>query len=247
MYSAIDLFAGPGGLSLGLKRAGFDVVGAIELDKDAGRSYKHNIGNHTIGKDIQEFAPKEFRAFLQGRGLIRKGGSLDLIAGGPPCPGFSLIGRSKISNLIKKGQYQGSKDYRHRFIDDPRNQLFREFVKYVGEFRPRYFVMENVSGMSSFLIEGDPVIEVIERSFSELGYHVSSAILSASDYGVPQLRKRIIFLGTKHGEAKPEFPPKKTNSGNNTLDVADAILDLSQVEPTSTVMCAYQKTHRARV
>ena len=66
MYSIIDLFAA-WGLSLGLKRAGFDVVGAIELDKDAGRSYKHNIGNHTIGKDIQEFAPKEF-TFLQGRG-----------------------------------------------------------------------------------------------------------------------------------------------------------------------------------
>ena len=82
------------------------MVGAIELDKDAGRSYKHNIGNHTIGKDIQEFAPKEFRAFLQGRGLIRKGREFRSHRRRATVPCFSLIGRSKISNLIKKGQYQ---------------------------------------------------------------------------------------------------------------------------------------------
>ena len=79
--------------------------------------------------------------------MLDHGEKVSLIAGGPPCPGFSLIGRSKISNLIKhkKGSYKDNKEWRHRFIDDPRNNLFLEFVKYVKQFKPDYFIMENVS------------------------------------------------------------------------------------------------------
>ena len=72
-----------------------------------------------------------------------------MVSGGPPCPGFSLMGRSKIANLIETGEWEGS-DSRHAFIDDPRNQLFREFVAYVAHFKPKYFLMENVKGMVSY-------------------------------------------------------------------------------------------------
>ena len=154
---AIDLFAGPGGLSLGLERAGFDVLAAIEWDEAAGETYRTNFDHPSYQRDISKLAPMELRQTLEREKIISKGERISLIAGGPPCPGFSLIGRSKISDLIKKGEYGESKEYRHRFIDDPRNQLFREFVKYVKEFQPDYFLMENVSGMTSYVLDEDPM------------------------------------------------------------------------------------------
>jgi DNA (cytosine-5)-methyltransferase 1 len=225
---AIDLFAGPGGLSLGLKISGFDIIAAVEMDSDAGATYRHNIGNHTEIQDITKFSPKKLRKKLEQNGHLKLGENIALIAGGPPCPGFSLIGRSKIMDLIKKGEYGDSKDARHAFIDDPRNQLFLEFVKYVKEFKPDYFVMENVSGMSSYQIEDDPIVDVIKKKFTE--YIVEERILSASDYGVPQDRKRIIFMGYKKGVKPCEFPEPTHN--NKQLTVLDAIKDLLKVSPT---------------
>ena len=120
---AIDLFAGPGGLSLGLKEAGFDIIAAVEMDADAGATYRHNIGSHTEIEDITKFRPKQLRKKLEESGILKSGENLSLVAGGPPCPGFSLIGRSKIMDLIKKGEYGDSKDSRHGFIDDPQSSI----------------------------------------------------------------------------------------------------------------------------
>ena len=93
--------------------------------------------------------------------LVQKKSDVDIVGGGPPCPGFSLMGRSKISSLIKSGEWEGS-DARHKFIDDKRNKLFLEFVKYVDYFKPKMFVMENVAGMDSYEAEeGSPIIEII--------------------------------------------------------------------------------------
>ncbi len=227
---AIDLFAGPGGLSLGLTASGFDIIGAIEIDKDAGRTYRHNLGDHTIVNDITKFSPAKFREHLMEKKFLKQGENLSLIAGGPPCPGFSLIGRSKISDLIKKGEYGDSKEFRHRFIDDPRNQLFREFVKYVDEFQPKYFIMENVSGMTSYQIDEDPIVDVISNSF--FGYNVKWEILNASEYGVPQHRKRIIFLGQRLDCSEIFFPDPSHINNNQQIDTIDAIMDLSQVQTT---------------
>ena len=127
------------------------------------------LGEHTTTtwghtrspRDITAFGPDELREALGWE----EDHTVDLVAGGPPCPGFSLIGRSKIMDLIKKGKYGESKDFRHGFIDDPRNHLFLEFVKFVGAFQPKYFIMENVSGMASYNLDGDPVIGVIKSSF----------------------------------------------------------------------------------
>ena len=225
---AIDLFAGPGGLSLGLISAGFDILAAIEMDENAGATYRHNIGNHTEIEDITKFRPKSLRKKLEESGALKSGENLSLVAGGPPCPGFSLIGRSKIMDLIKKGEYGDSKDARHSFIDDPRNHLFLEFVRYVKEFKPDYFIMENVSGMSSYQIEDDPVVEVIKKKFT--GYDVNERILCASDYGVPQDRKRIIFMGYKKGVTPCDFPLPTHES--RRLIALDAIQDLVKVQPS---------------
>ena len=225
---AIDLFAGPGGLSLGLKEAGFDIIAAVEMDSDAGATYRHNIGNHTEIEDITKFSPKKLRKKLLENGSLSEGENVSLIAGGHLCPGFSLIGRSKIMDLIKKGEYGDSKDARHAFIDDPRNKLFLEFVKYVNEFKPDYFVMENVSGMSSYQIEDDPIVEVIKSKFK--GYVVEERILSAADFGVPQDRKRIIFLGSKKTVKRCKFP-QATHNGK-PLTTLDAIKDLWNITPT---------------
>ena len=239
---AIDLFAGPGGLSLGLGRAGFDVIGAIELDDDAGDTYRRNIGNHSLQNDLTKYGPKEFRSYLESNGLLGEGENLGLVAGGPPCPGFSLIGRSKISDLIKKGEYGDSKEYRHRFIDDPRNELFKEFVKYVAEFEPSYFIMENVSGMTSYQVDDDPIVDVISRSFD--GYEVKHRVLNASDYGVPQDRKRIIFLGHRDGLREPDWPEKIPESDRRTA--GEAIADLSHVDIGKEGEGAFTN-HRTRV
>jgi len=229
---AIDLFAGPGGLSLGLTAAGFEVIAAVELDPDAGKTYRNNIGNHTEIQDITKFKPKILHKKLIDSGILKEGENLSLIAGGPPCPGFSLIGRSKISDLIKnkKGTYKNNKEWRHRFIDDPRNKLFLEFVKYVKQFKPDYFIMENVSGMTSYQIENDPIVDVIKKKFR--GYNVEERVLSAADFGVPQDRRRIIFIGSKKGLKKCEFPIP--NQKKETLNALDAIQDLVEVEPSKT-------------
>ncbi len=224
-WKAIDLFAGPGGLSLGLKNSGFEVIGAVEWDKDAGETYRLNFDHPSKQKDITRYSAKEFRDSLEEGGQLQPGESVDLVAGGPPCPGFSLIGRSKIADLIKKGEYGDSKEFRHRFIDDPRNQLFKEFVKYVDEFQPSYFVMENVSGMSSYQIDEDPIVDVIMGSFD--GYLVRYRILNSADFGVPQDRKRIIFLGSKIGLPEAKWPEV---SGALAKTAGEVIVDLSEIE-----------------
>ncbi|MEC8632578.1 MAG: DNA (cytosine-5-)-methyltransferase, partial [Candidatus Thermoplasmatota archaeon] len=205
----IDLFAGPGGLSFGLTKAGFDIVAAVEWDKAASRTYRHNIGDHVHQIDVTEFPPAMMEKVLIDSNIITSRNEIALISGGPPCPAFSMMGRSKISNLIKTGKWEGS-DSRHAFIDDPRVRLFTNFVDYVRYFTPELFLMENVSGMNSFKQERagvvKPIIEVIRTEFDRIGYAVKHRTVNASSYGVPQNRKRVIFLGWKKGAKEPEYP-----------------------------------------
>ena len=225
---AIDLFAGAGGLSLGLAMSGIDVVGAVEYDAAACTTYRHNHGNHVVHADITSFGPWKMERRLKASGAIQRRGEVDLVAGGPPCPGFSLIGRSKISNLIKTGAWEGT-DHRHAFIDDPRNRLFLEFVAYVRHFKPTYLIMENVQGMTSYQKSGGAsIIDVIRLEFEALGYTIDVDVLDAADYGVPQHRKRVIFLGTrrkKQNLARLPLPNK-----DNKISAHDAICDLPPVD-----------------
>jgi len=227
---AIDLFAGAGGLSLGLVLSGVDVVGAVEWDKNAVKSYRYNIGDHIFCEDINEFTPDKMYRELVKKGTIKSKKEIDIICGGPPCPGFSLIGRSKISNLIKTGKWEGS-DSRHKFIDDKRNKLFLEFVRYVSYFKPKLFVMENVAGMNSYESkEGSSIVDIIIREFESQGYNVSAKILNSAKFGVPQKRMRILFFGTK---MKSEFSHPIGYEWENPLEYA--FCDLPEVNPLTAI------------
>jgi len=224
---AIDLFAGPGGLSLGLKEAGFEIIAAVEYDEDAGKTYQHNIGTHTKITDITKFKPEKLEKELIKSGKWKDGDELDLIAGGPPCPGFSLIGRSKMYGTAKLKNKNLKKEV-HRFISHPKNKLFREFVNYVKHFTPKYFIMENVQGMASYELNEEPIVDVIKRSFGDR-YKVESDVLDSSEFGIPQQRKRIIIIGTRDDMELAEYP----YSGQVTkISALEAIRDLWDIEPS---------------
>ncbi|MBI2424058.1 MAG: DNA cytosine methyltransferase [Candidatus Hydrogenedentes bacterium] len=179
---AIELFAGAGGMSLGFEQAGFDLVAAVELDPVHCAVHEFNFPNCTaLCRDIRQVSGVELKALAKQRG-----GSVDLVFGGPPCQGFSLIGK--------------------RAIDDPRNGLVLEFVRLVCETSAKYFVFENVKGLTigkhrQFLAE---LVAEFERS----GYRVRLPwrVLNAADYGVPQDRQRVFLLGARADLPLPDYP-----------------------------------------
>lgn len=188
----VDIFSGAGGLSLGAEMEGIKVQYAIELNSSAAKTFVRNhSGAKVICEDIRTLNPKE----------IIKDKNVFVTMGGPPCQGFSL------SNT------------RNRTMDNPNNQLFKEFVRFVKELSPTWFVFENVLGLTK--IDKGETQKMIETSFEELGYTVNSSILWASDYGVPQNRFRFFLVGNKHG-VKFQFPPKQERK----VTVEEAIGDL---------------------
>lgn len=172
-YTVIDLFCGCGGLSLGFEQAGFNVLLGIDNWEDALVTFKHNHhGSETLCADLMNLNPIEVEEKIGKQGV-------DVIIGGPPCQGFSVAGK--------------------RIIDDDRNKLYKSFVRMVDYFKPKAFVLENVPNI---LTMGDGVIKrAIMADFEALGYKVVNKVLLASDYGVPQNRRRAIFVGLLNGEA----------------------------------------------
>lgn len=169
---AIDMFCGCGGLTTGLKRAGFDVIGAVELGKKIIKTYRANHRETiTWNKDIRLVTVRAVK-----RRLRIKKGQLDLLAGCPPCQGFSSI-----------RTLNGA-----RAIDDPRNHLVSEFSRFVVGLRPKAVMLENVPELSN-----DPEFEQFCAKMKKLGYHGNWKIVDAADYGVPQRRKRLIYMAAK--------------------------------------------------
>lgn len=200
---AIDLFAGVGGFSLGLEQAGFDVVAAVEKDPVHALAHKYNFPETTtICADLASLTPKDL---LSRAGL--KVGELDLLAGGPPCQGFSLMGR--------------------RDAGDARNSLIFDFMRMVAAVRPRYFVMENVEGLVQGEMSG--MVGQLLEAFEDSGYAVRFPIriMNATNYGVPQNRKRVFLLGARKGLRQPKYPEA---SASSTPTVSDAIGDLPALE-----------------
>lgn len=196
----IDLFAGAGGLSLGLELAGFRCVGVVEANDTAGKTFKKNLSS-TIpvpemvavgGKDgdVRNVDFKKWRALLAAAGVTE----LDLIAGGPPCQAFSRVGRGKLNALEGMG-----------FVRDPRNALWRQFLRAVSEMEPRAFLIENVPGMLHH--GGRNVAEEICLAAEEVGYKVRCAVLNAAAFGVPQTRERLFILGIRSDcDVAPTLP-----------------------------------------
>lgn len=177
-YNVLDLFCGAGGLSYGFECAGFNVVLGIDNDKQALETFKANhYGSKTICGDITNICYADIRKIIGDK-------TIDVIVGGPPCQGFSLSGP--------------------RNFNDPRNALYLSYIRLVEEIRPRAFVIENVPGLVA-LFNGEVKDNIIER-FTELGYNVKYRILCAADYGVPQNRKRVVFVGMKNGEREFFYP-----------------------------------------
>lgn len=195
-YNLLDLFCGCGGMSLGFEQAGFHALLGIDVWADALATYRHNRKDAlTMCADISS---------LDGEEVARAIGHkpVDVIIGGPPCQGFSVAGK--------------------RIVDDERNKLYKGFVRMVEYFSPRAFVMENVPNILS--IGGGAVREAIIADFSALGYTVEYRVLTASHYGVPQNRRRAIFVGLKHG-AHFSFP---TPSAAAMVTAEEALSDLPE-------------------
>ena len=203
----IDLFSGAGGFSLGFDNKGFQNIFSIDIEPNFCKTYKHNFSDHQlIEKDICELSDSEIE-------YLKDSQDVDVIIGGPPCQGFSIAG-----NIGRK------------FIDDPRNRLFKEFVRVVKVIKPKFFVMENVARLYTHN-KGGTRKEII-KDFERLGYKVDCKILNSADYGVPQVRKRVIFIGSKESK-KIEFPAKEIDSYVSVKEALSSYPKLESGEESS--------------
>lgn len=195
----IDLFSGAGGMGCGLTMAGWLPLCSADILSVAIETYRNNFfvkkgfDDNVIQGDIRDNAVKQ----LLYRSVAKK--KVHLIAGGFPCQGFSLSG--------------------HRVVADKRNVLYLEMLKIVKHIKPDFVLMENVEGLRSML--GGKVEESIVADYRKIGYEINVAVLNAVDYGVPQHRRRVIFIGNRIG--KPNFHPKPLLSPEKYKTVADGI------------------------
>jgi DNA (cytosine-5)-methyltransferase 1 len=209
----LDLFCGAGGMSLGFQMAGYSIGLGIDKDSLACHTHAYNFGlGHTVCADIKEIADPE--VFLREHGIER----VDVIIGGPPCQGFSRVGRGKLRKV------NNDPDYLH----DPRNQLYREFIRFVVSLKPAYFVIENVPDMQYYRNNGVLLVDAIKNDLESCaGYIVDSHVLLAADFGVPQLRQRLFVIGNRLG--KPIVWPTPTHRRDPYISVWEAISDLPVV------------------
>lgn len=197
MNTFVDLFAGAGGLTLGLTRAGWKPLLSVDNWSDAVSTYRDNFPNHpALLSPIEDVTEGSLRDILNE--------SPDWIVGGPPCQGFSTVGR--------------------RRREDPRNQLVQEFARIVQILKPKGFVVENVVGLRDM-----DFVDAVSDLFRKLGYRVTTMVLRSADYGVPQLRHRIFFVGDVEGRSFVR--PEPTRSVGEYVTVWDAIGDLPELAP----------------
>lgn len=216
----IDLFAGAGGLSLGFEQAGFDVAAAVEIDPIHASTHKFNFPEcAVIPRSVIGLTGDEIRS-AAGIGSRH----VDVVFGGAPCQGFSLIG--------------------HRALDDPRNSLVREFVRIVRELEASYFVFENVKGLT--VGKQRKFLEEVVEEFGKVGYEVRTPwkVLNAANYGVPQDRQRLFLIGARKGLATPSYPEPFTSPAGAPSNGAnlpkgptcrDALGDLPDAENFGTL------------
>lgn len=213
---AIDLFAGCGGLTLGLKKAGFRVVAAIDIDPLSVETYKANHKEIEVWqKDIRTLTVSNIKRKLR---LLKC--DLDLLAGCPPCQGFSSV---RTLNGSRK-------------VSDPRNDLVFEFLRFVKELKPKAIMMENVPGLAI-----DRRMEVFCEELKYLGYVYECKVLNAAEYGVPQRRRRMILLGGLFGPIS--FAPPDTNRPT----VRDTISSLPAAGESGDPLHDFPENHGERV
>lgn len=199
----VDIFSGAGGLSLGAKMAGIEMKYAVEVWPSAAATYHKNFPEaQVINQDISKIDPKSV--------IDEADNNIFIIMGGPPCQGFSISNQRK--------------EEHGRTMDNPKNQLFKEFVRFVNELKPDWFLFENVVGLTR--MENGTTIKMIAESFKDLGYTISGpSILWANDFGIPQKRNRCFIVGNKLGIPFVFPTPQRTN-----ITVSDAIDDLPELK-----------------
>lgn len=203
---SLDLFCGAGGLTSGFNKAGIKAVMGSDFDMSASITYKiNNPESEILCGDITEDETKnKIFNYIDNH-------NVDIICGGPPCQGFSLAGK--------------------RFIDDPRNQLFKDYIAVVEKIRPKIVVMENVEGLLTF--QNGEIYQQIIELYQSMNYKVEGRLLIASEYGVPQKRKRVIIIATRNDiNVVPAdlFPDKTTVGADKQITAENALKDLENVE-----------------
>jgi DNA (cytosine-5)-methyltransferase 1 len=231
----LDLFCGAGGMSEGFVQQGFVIAAACDHDSDACKTFEANIATHVVCADIKDIT--EPGSLLNDLSVS----SIDVIVGGPPCQGFSVYGRGRLGSLEENNQ----RDLLAR------NNLYQEFFRFVEKFLPSFFVMENVPMLLNF--QNSAYIRAIQLECQRLGYTPIIQIIDATDYGVPQHRRRLFIIGNRIG--KPFRWPYPTCKQPVTLQ--DAIGDLPELLPPSEgeylpyapvhPISAYQQHMRSRV
>jgi DNA (cytosine-5)-methyltransferase 1 len=195
-YNALDLFSGVGGLTQGMHQAGFKTKIAIELDANAVLGYKLNHRNtHVIQKDIREISMEEIKKKLKGQ-------PLHLLAGCPPCQGFSSMRRLN----------------RKKNVQDDRNSLVLEYLRFVKELKPLTIMMENVPGLKDYYL-----FKNIVKELKELGYNPKVQVVNVREYGVPQSRKRLVMVGSLLGDLEIAVGKAKKATVRNTIGKLESV------------------------
>ena len=195
----IDLFSGAGGISLGFQKAGLNKIASFEIDKDASETIRNNFKNSMhFQEDLTKFTNKKLEKLFKNK-------KIDILCGGPPCNGFSVAG--------------------YRNPKDPRNFLFREFIRFLKFFKPKCFMMENVPGILT--MSKGKVKDIMLNEFAKLGYpNTSVRILESANFEVPQMRSRAIFIGNRLNVKNPY--PEIICDKDNYLKIEDYIDDLKK-------------------
>lgn len=202
MYNIIDLFCGAGGISKGFEMSGFKTKLAIDMWEDAVKTFNYNHSNEiAIMKDIHDFNDKDVVNIAKEHEIIG-------IVGGPPCQGFSMV---------------GTRDH-----EDDRNSLYLEYARFVNLVKPHFFVLENVKGLLN-LKNGFFKKDIVDR-FTNLGYNVNYKVLKASDYGVPQSRERVFFVGLKKSVFNDEFFQFPIGNKNTIVSNYEALSDMPNLD-----------------
>lgn len=211
----VSLFSGGGGLDLGFKAAGYNIIWAIDNEKNAVNTYKANIGKNIICADINTID-------------VNKIPRADVVIGGPPCQSFSLAG--------------------NRRTNDARGQLIWKYIHIIEKVHPKAFLFENVVGLLSAKTgKGEKVIELLQAMFRKIGYTITTKIVNAADYGVPQRRRRVIIVGLRNGT---EFIfPKETHNElgkglKKYVSAKDALSDLPKATINENELLCYDRRPR---
>lgn len=209
-YTVVDLFSGAGGFQIGFEKAGFDVIFSTDFDDYCEKVHKLNRPNVPfLRTDIHDLDNNILDNYVHK--------DVDVLIGGPPCQGFSTIGK-RISSDPKK-----------RNEKDPRNTLFREYIRVLEHLQPKIFLMENVKGILTR--DKGRIFSEIQQTFKETGYEFNYVVLNAADFGVPQIRNRVFFYGNRIGiKLHPPTPQYGVNGSKPYNTVKDAISDIAGKE-----------------